>query len=342
MNDLGIVALDPASPTFATDIERWHAVHLASVTHGRADAAPWRLAEVHDMVATPVPYRWCGAWLALRDGAVVGAALLETPFVTNLELANVFVDVVPSARGAGVGGALLQVLEDAARSRGRSIAMSEVEFGLELPENGTGSPDVRFAQSHGYDVALGDLQRRLALPVDPALLDGLAAEAAPHHAAYRIEVVRGTLPDAYAAGYAALASRLAVEAPAGDLLLEAEDPSVRGWREREATYARQGLTLWHALALTAGGEVVAHSTISVSVHDTTLCHQWGTLVRADHRGHRLGLAVKVANHRALQADGVPAAEITTWNATVNDHMVAINDQLGFHKVGRTVEVQKRL
>ncbi|MDO7868715.1 GNAT family N-acetyltransferase [Nocardioides jiangxiensis] len=342
MNDLRIIRLDPSAASFDADVARWHEVHVASSLPERPDSSPWRIAEVRDYVGTPVPFRWCVGWLALCGDDAVGAALLEAPLVTNLEVANVFVDVLPSARRGGVGTALLDVVEGEARRRGRTIAMAEVSFGLELPEDGAGSPDVHFARTRGYDVALGDVQRRLELPVDPVLLDRLAAEAAPHHAAYRIEVVRGALPDTLAPGYAALASTLAVEAPAGDLLLEAEDPSTQGWRDREAAYARQGLTLWHALALSPAGEVVAHSTIAVSAHDPSLCHQWGTLVRADHRGHRLGLAVKVALHRALQADGAPAPQVATWNATVNDHMVAINDRLGFHKVGRSVELQKRL
>jgi GNAT superfamily N-acetyltransferase len=341
MPSVHVRQLDPAAAAFEADLRRWHAAYVASITHGRADASPYRLAEVRDMVGTPSGHRWCGAWLAVRGDAVVAAGWVDLPTADNLHLAQVEVQVVPAFRRQGIGTEVAQVLEAFVRDRGRTVAIAEVQYPLEAPEDGAGTPGILFAQGLGYEVALGDVQRRLALPVDEALLDELEAAACPAAAGYRIELVRGPVPDGLVAGYAALASQLYVEAPAGDLDLEAEDPSVAGWRDREAALERQGITLWHAVAL-AGDEVVAHSTIGVSTFDRELCHQWGTLVRADHRGHRLGLALKVANHRALQADRAPAREIVTWNAAVNAHMIAVNEQLGFRPVGRLGEVQKKL
>lgn len=343
MPSLQLRQLTASSPSFEEDLERWYAAYLASVTHQReADAAPWRLPEVRDFVRTPTGQRWCGVWLAERGGVVVGAGCLELPLADNTSLAMLTVEVPPEHRRAGVGDALLALLEQEAKARGRTLAIADVEFGIDAAEDGADQPGMLFAHAHGYTVGIADLQRRLDLPVDPDLLDRLAAEAAPHHAAYRLVSWCGDVPDDLVAGYAALAAQLVVEAPTGELELEAEDPSVEGWREREASWARQGMTMWHTAALSEAGEVVAHTVIGVSAHDRELCHQWGTLVAPGHRGHRLGLAVKVANHRALQADGAPAKAVVTWNATVNDHMVAINEQLGFHRVGRLVEVQKPL
>ena len=48
-----------------------------------------------------------------------------------------------------------------------------------------------------------------------------------------------------------------------------------------------------------------------------------------HRGHRLGLLVKTAMLDWL-AEAEPAIErIETGNAAANDHMIAVNDVLGF-------------
>lgn len=343
MSSLQLRQLDPASASFDADLARWHAAYLASVTHRReADAAPWRLPEVDSFLRTPSSHRWFGAWVAEREGEVVGAGSLDLPLSDNTSLAMLTVDVPPTWRRSGVGEALLQLLEREAKERGRALAIADIQFGIDVPDDGAAEPGMRFARAHGYTVGIADLQRRLALPVDEALLERLAAEAAPHHAAYELVSWCGDVPEELVAGYAALAAQLVVEAPTGELELEAEDPSVAGWRDREAAWARQGMTMWHTAALSEAGDVVAHTLIGVSAHDGSLCHQWGTLVAPGHRGHRLGLAVKVANHRALQADGAPAQEVTTWNARVNDHMVAINEQLGFHRVGVLVEVQKRL
>lgn len=340
VNDLQIRLLDPAADSFGDDIRRWYDAYLASVTHGDSPASPYRFAEISDLAAVESSHRWCGAWLATGGDQVVGTGWLDLPTADNLHLATADVQVVPAMRRRGVGTAVAAELESFVRGRGRTVVIAEVDHGLEVSEDD--AIGVAFARSQGYEVALGDIQRRMPLPVAAELLDALAAEAAPFHRDYAIETFHGRVPDRLVAGFAALAAQLYVEAPAGDLELEAEDSSIEGWRDREAACARQGLTMWHAVALSPSEEVVAYSTVAVSAHDRELCHQWGTLVRPDHRGHRLGLATKVANHRELQAAGAPAREVVTWNAGVNAHMIGVNEQLGFHRVGRLTEVQKRL
>ena len=66
------------------------------------------------------------------------------------------------------------------------------------------------------------------------------------------------------------------------------------------------------------------------------------LVVPAHRGHRLGLAVKVANQQALYAAFPELSFIITGNADVNTRMNAINDRLGFRVVERCLEVEKSL
>ena len=65
-------------------------------------------------------------------------------------------------------------------------------------------------------------------------------------------------------------------------------------------------------------------------------------MRRDARGHRLGLAVKVANLRLLQGSCPELRRLTTYNAEVNARMVDVNDLLGFVPVARLGEFQKRL
>jgi len=80
----------------------------------------------------------------------------------------------------------------------------------------------------------------------------------------------------------------------------------------------------------------------VTVHESERAYQWGTLVRADHRGHRLGMAVKVANLRLLQETHPQVTTVVTYNADVNAPMVAVNDRLGFVPVQWLGELQKKL
>ncbi|MCW2641807.1 MAG: family N-acetyltransferase [Dactylosporangium sp.] len=61
-----------------------------------------------------------------------------------------------------------------------------------------------------------------------------------------------------------------------------------------------------------------------------------------HRGHRLGTIVKIANLRHAMA-GEPALRvINTWNAAVNDHMISINEALGFRPVDALVNWQQEV
>ena len=60
---------------------------------------------------------------------------------------------------------------------------------------------------------------------------------------------------------------------------------------------------------------------------------WGfqelTAVTRPHRGHRLGLLVKVAMLDLLAVAEPGLERIVTGNAAANDHMIAINADLGF-------------
>ena len=70
--------------------------------------------------------------------------------------------------------------------------------------------------------------------------------------------------------------------------------------------------------------------------------QTDTLVLREHRGHALGLALKVANLRALQREKPDVAAVRTWNADTNVHMIAINARLGFRPTGWSREWAKQL
>jgi hypothetical protein len=67
-----------------------------------------------------------------------------------------------------------------------------------------------------------------------------------------------------------------------------------------------------------------------------------TMVLPDARGHRVGLAMKLATHRALRASYPACTAVVTSNADVNDHMNAVNEALGYRVVERLPEYQKWL
>jgi GNAT superfamily N-acetyltransferase len=67
-----------------------------------------------------------------------------------------------------------------------------------------------------------------------------------------------------------------------------------------------------------------------------------TVVHPEHRGHRLGLAVKLANVDVLARQAPDVRVIVTGNAAVNAPMIAVNDMLGFEVAGEGHFWQKHL
>ena len=335
--------ISPVDPTDDTAFAAWHHVYDTSTKHELGEVAtPWQLAELRVTMQGVGSHSWSGAWAAVADGKTVGAGWMRTPLLDNLELAELDVHVLPAHRRAGTGSALLAMLEDEARSRGRRVLTVLSSWSYDAGTDGEGAAGPEFARARGYDLALSEVQRELRLPVDDDLLDGLADDAARSHPAYTLRAWSGPVPDDLLQGWAGITSILATEAPTGDLELEPEAASTDAVREREDTAARQGRTKYNAVALSSTGEVVAYSDLATTVHEPGRAYQWGTLVRREHRGHRLGVAVKVANLRLLQRERPDITRLTTYNAEVNGHMIGVNEALGFRPVARLGDFQKLL
>jgi GNAT superfamily N-acetyltransferase len=337
---LEIAPLDP----HADEFDAWYAAYAGAVEAavGAEEAQVYSLENLRVQWREPTSDLVKEGLVGRLGDRVVAAGLIVMPQYENLDSAYVEVAVVPSEQGRGLGRAMLAHSESAALAHGRTLLNTEIRWRYEHGTDGDaagGSRDVRFALAAGYRIGLSDVQRWLDTPVDEALLDRLAADAAPHHPAYEIRSWAGPVPDDLAPSWAALDGSLMTEAPTGDLEVEPMVVDVARLRENEELAAKQGRTSYHCVAL-HDGDVVAYTMIMIG--DTPTAYQWGTLVRADHRGHRLGLAVKVANHRLLQRDRPDCTRVSTWNAEVNDHMIGVNELLGFRPVSRMGELQKRL
>ncbi|MGF9755276.1 GNAT family N-acetyltransferase [Microvirga sp. 0TCS3.31] len=333
----------PVDPSDDTAFAAWHHVYETSATHELGGVAtPWQLEELRATLQGAGTHAWSGAWAAVADGVTVGAGWLRTPLLDNLELAELDVHVLPERRRGGTGSALLALLEDEARSRGRRVLTGLSSWPYDAGTGGGRAPGPEFARARGYDLALSEVQRELRLPVDDDLLRGLSDDAARAHPDYTLRSWSGPVPDDLLQGWAEVTSILATEAPTGDLELEPEAASADAVREREDTVARQGRTKYNTVAVSSSGEVVAYSDLATTVHEPGRAYQWGTLVRREHRGHRLGVAVKVANLRLLQRERPDVTRLTTYNAEVNSHMIDVNEAIGFRPVARLGDFQKKL
>ena len=341
MTDLHIVDVDPTDPaSFAPFYE----VYASASSYGPQGefAAIWQPEEIRVSMADPDGRRFRLGWSGSVGDRVVATGWLQGSTVDNTDFAEVQVCCAPADRGRGYAAAMLAHVEERARALGRSRLLAEVVWPVSMGASGDGSTDLAWARRQGFELGLVDVQRRLAVPVDPALLDALAAEAAPHHAAYQLRSFTGPVPDDLVEGWAALTATLMTEAPMGEIEREVESADVGLFRAEEELLARQRRVKVSTGALAPNGELVAYTDLVLTEHESERAYQWGTLVRPDHRGHRLGLAVKVANVRRLQESQPQIRTVVTYNAEVNAPMVAVNERLGFRPVQWLGELQKRI
>ncbi|WP_408896695.1 GNAT family N-acetyltransferase [Nocardioides sp. R1-1] len=339
---MSTLALVPVGPDDDAGIRSWADVVAASLRHEVGDhATPWAAEELAVVVREPDGLRRDTFLLGLLDGRPVSAGWLALRLLDNLDGAQLDVHVLPQERRQGLGGQVLDRLEELAGAAGRNRLDARAQWPGDGPTDGAGTAGIAFAARRGYRFGIGEVQRELALPVPDDRLAALAADAARHHPSYRIVAWSGPVPDDLVAGWLAVSSTLQTEAPAGEVQREDESADVTAFRTAEALQARQGRTPWHAVALAASGEVVGYTQLMVPDHDPLFVHQWGTLVRRDHRGHRLGLALKVANLRALQRDlDTTGRRVVTWNAEVNRPMIAVNEAMGFVATARSADLQR--
>lgn len=317
----------------------------ANVTAERADRGPdaivWSLEESRSELQQESQVVERRAFILRSEGVVVGAASLALPLKDNTHVAHLAVWVRPEHRRHRFGSEALAFLEGEAVASGRSTAQSTTSWPYALGPQGAGAPGREFARRHGYTLALGDLQSRLPLPVDPALLDGIQADIADAIAEYDLRSWVGAVPDDVVEGWAALDSSVNTEAPSGDLDIEPVTPDVSSIRESEELIERQNRRSFGTIALAPDGSAAAYTQLVVSGDDGN-AYQWGTLVRRADRGHRLGTAVKLANLRMLQHEAPQARAVYTYNADSNAHMLAVNTLLGFRPSERMGELQKHL
>ena len=270
---------------------------------------------------------WAGnpqqIWLAATaSGTLLGYYLLVLPERENR--ANGFLSpfIAPSCRRQGVGGALVAHAAEQAALAGRTLLMSDARVG---------APGHAFAESIGARPGLLDVRR--VLDVGPALharLGGLRAEAELHSAGYTLRRWVGVTPDELARPVCALHTAMA-DAPHND----AHEPM--SW-DADRLLADERQVVAEGARIYSVAAVQDHTGAAAALTQVYIDPDvagWGfqglTAVTREHRGHRLGLLVKVDMLEWLAEAQPELRQIVTSNATVNEHMIAVNDKLG-HRV----------
>ena len=322
----GEMRIEDVDPADDAALEAFHA-HEARVAAADPHDVVWTLDEMRVRARTRDPWvERTFVWARDDDGAVVATAQLERPLRDNTDTATVDLRIDPRRRADA--GSFLDHLAHRVRLAGRS----RLEVGARWSPDETASPDAELLRVHGFRLGLVTSQRVLDLPADDEHLVRLAERSAPHHTAYVLRTWCGPVPEDVLDAYAGLRSLMRVEAPSGDLGWEPEDFPPSRVREEERRLAEQRRTSITTVAVAADGTVVGHTQIVVPGTDPVNAFQWDTLVLASHRGHRLGIGMKVQNLRRAGAELGERSLLHTWNAADNAPMVAVNEAMGFRLV----------
>ena len=266
------------------------------------------------------------AWLA-RDnaGQPCGWYVITLPQRENRHHAAVSPAVRASRRRAGLGTALVRHAAGRADQHGRTLLTAEAR---------DGSPGSAFAAALG--ARRGDTwsRRVLDLTAVPAgHLAALRAQAEPPARGYSLLSWAGPVPEDRIAAVAAINAAMA-DAPreAGH---EAQLWDSERVRQDDHRRAVQGWRSYGVAARSlATGELAALTQLSVDPAEPAWGVQELTAVAGPHRGHRLGLLVKVAMLELLAQREPQLTRIVTGNVDGNEHMIAINDELGYTALDR--------
>jgi GNAT superfamily N-acetyltransferase len=330
------VRVEPVDAFDDDALRDFQAVSAAAESYGREYPTEWQLPEITASLRRKNTGVDLEPFAAVADGRIVGAGLLEIPLMDNPHLTILDVVVAPSNRAQGIGSALVEYAVRRTAELGRRSVVAEIN--VPLDDDGD-HPYRRFAARHGFTRRLVELHQVMDYPAPKALLTELAERSAVHGRAYRLVGWGDHCPDEYVATFCSLLTAMGDEAPSGDLDLEAERWDAERLRDTEARRLEQGRSSYTTAAVAPDGSLAGYTQLAVPGHDPQRIFQWDTLVLPAHRGHRLGVALKVANLQRAQSDHRDRRVLHTWNADSNRPMLAVNEQLGFRPVERLEEWQ---
>jgi GNAT superfamily N-acetyltransferase len=272
--------------------------------------------------------------------------LVEVQWELDEDAATAYSEVLgvePERRREGIGSGLLAAAVEAAHAAGRPTTVLSADHLIEADDAAgprlhapqgdadiaADAPAARFARARGY--ALGQLYRVSAMDVAGRgvefrrLLNASLEQASDR---YRLVAWQDEAPDELIDSLAAAHERMSTDPPAGAIEWGLEQWDATRIRDGERRAREVGRTHLNVVAVAPDGEVAGFTELSL-LPDSPAVEQWDTIVLAPHRGHRLGMRLKLANLVALDELDPTRERIYTWNADENEHMLAINVALGF-------------
>ncbi|RSZ65534.1 hypothetical protein EAH68_01910 [Corynebacterium hylobatis] len=180
---------------------------------------------------------------------------------------------------------------------------------------------------HGFCLVQVEIASALRLPA--------TVPEAPPAEGYVIHSWRGPVPEHHLSCVAGMKEAMSTDMPWGGQTHDREVWDGARIRETEEVDRRAGVeTLWSLARHTGSGTCVGFTQLSCPAGRPAIAFQEDTLVAGGHRGHGLGMTLKVANLAQLARQLPRVRTIYTWNAEENSHMLAINRRMGFVPAAR--------
>ena len=282
---------------------------------------------------------------SLLPDDVLGLLAVDAPILDNDHIGYLEPTVHPSHRGHGIGTALVREGERILSEWDRTTvlvwsivtpAITEQTQGTIVDPAGTvrlrtDDPRVRFPLDRGYAFSQAERHSVQPLPVPEEVLAAALTEAEAKAGGYELVQFVGQPPEGLVAGLAPLFAAMSTDPPLG-----AVDWRPEVWDVDRVVHAYEHMVRGHELYTTLArhvdsGEIAAFTQLKGPYDKPEVVFQEYTLVLGPHRGHALGLWTKAANCALLVRERPGSRRVHTWNADENDHMLAINTRLGYHR-----------
>jgi GNAT superfamily N-acetyltransferase len=312
---------------------------VAVLEAARAVDKPHMVIITTSLLADRLRYGWdgqppLGAVVHDARGRVVGYVEVWLGQWDNTHAAVVKPTVDPLVRRQGIGRWLFEAGVQRCRADGRTLVVSD---SMDQPAA------VAFAAAMGMARASASVQRRQDLStVDWARLDKEYAAAEGKAAGYELLRIAGRTPEHQLADVVAMTAAIN-DAPVDDLEVEDEVFSPERVRGFENSQIASGKRMYRVVARERETGIFAgHTMVGVVADRPWFAWQYDTSVLRAHRGHRLGLLVKIDMLRWLAEQEPQVRTIDTSNAASNTHMIQVNELLGYQVVGTVIEWQRRI
>lgn len=308
-------------------LKAWFEAQDSAIAHDRPHAVSRTFDALVNQVTIPSDYHQPVLLAAFDDDEIVGVAELGFSLQDNPHLADLEVTVRPEHRRRGIGRALYGDATARRRAAGRTSACGEVSV---VDDEGP----LAFARAMGAESVHQEDHLVLELPLSDAEVRELAAKVTGDH---EIVTWQGRCPDDLIDAYAQLRTQMNQDVPMGELDHEAVVMTPERIRSGEERLERS-YDIVVAAARRADGVLGGYSLVFLARGSDQVL-QDDTLVMPAHRGHRLGLALKLATYDVVATQHPERTSMHTWTDPDNQAMYATNTAFGYRRVERMHQVQ---